>query len=88
MCATTPGEQRAGGEEDDENTGLVISFWAMFAEGRLQEVQSRVFVHDEKVAACTIRDALRWRADRERPLGRARTVTEDSVHCSSPSCVY
>src|SRR5215211_7581680 len=53
-----------------------------FRETRLEEVPSRVFVHDEKVAVSVIRDALRWRANCGRPLGRTHPRFLD---CLAPS---
>src|SRR5688572_12686294 len=40
LCTPPPQEQRAGGE-DGENMSLIISFSAMFAEGRLVEVRTQ-----------------------------------------------
>jgi hypothetical protein len=40
-----------------------------FRERRFSEVQSRVFVHDERrLRPVPSEDALRWRADHDRPL--------------------
>lgn len=74
MCAITSREQGTGGEEDGENTGLVMSFWAMFAEGRLAEVcveepgphRARITAQpgDEVISAEATKSGSRGRAPR------------------------